>query len=213
MKTSTRQLPKTSSMAGAAVFGALAGVMTVAIQIPYPVPGLQFLRFDAAEIVDSLAFLAFGPVVGLLTAVVHWLVLNFLPTTFPIFGPLLKLFAVVSTFLGMLIGHRVFLQLGRRAGRRAGYGLITGFGLANRVLIMTVVNYLFYTFVFVPGSSPSLAFWAAYLGGLGIFNAIHGVISIALPITIMGALTRVAPHLASRMWITGTKLAERPSQR
>jgi riboflavin transporter FmnP len=198
-------------MAGAAVFGALAGVMTVAIQIPYPVPGLQFLRFDAAEVVDSLALLAFGPVVGLLTALVHWITLNFLPTTVPVFGPLLKLLAVISTLAGILAGHRVYLRLGRGA-RSARYGIVTGFGLVSRVLVMTIVNYLFYIFVFVPGSSPSLEFWAAYLGGLGIFNAIHGVISIALPITVMGALTRAAPHLASRMWIATPRPAVQPSQ-
>lgn len=186
--------------------------MTVAIQIPYPVPGLQFLRFDAAEIVDSLAFLAFGPVVGLLTAIIHWIALNFLPTAVPIFGPLLKLFAVASTLLGMTLGYRVFSGLGERGGKRAGLGLIAGFGLGSRVVIMTIVNYFFYIFVFVPGSNPPLAFWVAYLGGLGIFNVVHAVVSIALPLIIMGALTRAAPHLAGRMWITGTRLSKGSSE-
>jgi riboflavin transporter FmnP len=199
-------------MAGAAVFGALAAVMTVSIQIPYPVPGLEFLRFDAAEIIDSLALLAFGPTVGFLTAIVHWIVLNFLPTAVPIYGPLLKLFAVMSMLLGMLAGSLTYSRMVGGWGRRVGFGLITGSGLVSRVLIMTVVNYLFFIFVFSPNSSPSFGFWTVYLGGLGAFNAIHAVISIALPMVVMGTLTRVAPNFAQRMWLTGMKLSRTKGQ-
>jgi len=81
--------------------GALAAVIAFLIQIPYPVPGFTFLQIDLAEIVDVLAFLLFGPAVGLLTTLIHYLVLNFLPTASPIFGPLLKLFGVTSMLLGM----------------------------------------------------------------------------------------------------------------
>ena len=72
---------RTTSLTGAAVFGALAAVIAFLIQIPYPVPGFTFLQLDLAEIVDVLAFLLFGPAVGLLTTLIHYLVLNFLPTT------------------------------------------------------------------------------------------------------------------------------------
>src|SRR5207245_11184523 len=77
---------RTTSLTGAAVFGALAAVVAFLIQIPYPDPALPFLRLDLAEIVDVLAFLLFGPAVGLLTALLHYVFLNFSPSL-PVWGP------------------------------------------------------------------------------------------------------------------------------
>ncbi len=87
MSVQRTSVSRTTSLTGAAVFGALAAVITFLIQIPWPVPGFTFLQLDLAEIVDVLAFLLFGPAVGLFTTLIHYLVLNFLPTPSPIFGP------------------------------------------------------------------------------------------------------------------------------
>src|SRR5437879_13703934 len=123
MTVQRSSVSRTTSLTGAAVFGALAAVIAFLIQIPYPVPGFTFLQIDLAEIVDALAFLLFGPAVGLLTTLIHYLVLNFLPTASPIFVPLLKLFGVTSMLLGVWLGYVVdHRALPRRVAVLAAFG-------------------------------------------------------------------------------------------
>src|SRR5229473_4130894 len=142
---------RTTSLTGAAVFGALAAVIAFLIQIPYPVPGFTFLQIDLAEIVDVLAFLLFGPAVGLLTTLIHYLVLNFLPTASPIFGPLLKLFAVTSMLFGMWLGYGAYSRILKRAGGRGvGFVIMVATGAVLRADALTPINYAFLIFVFAP---------------------------------------------------------------
>ncbi len=193
------------SIAGAAVFGALAAVMTFTIQIPYPVPGFEFLRFDAAELIDATALLVFGPLVGFLTALIHWGVLNFLPTALPIYGPLLKFAAVTSMLLGMWLGCATYSRLLKgRGGKRVGYWLTGTTGLVTRVLVMTPINYLVLVFVFNAPASPEVV--NPYLIGIGVFNAIHALISTVIPLVLVEGVSRLAPNLRDRMWSSAISL-------
>src|SRR5215467_1755877 len=104
MRVPTRRVSPIIAIAGAAVFGALAAMLTVVLgptlQPSFPI--LFYLKFDFAEVVDVIAFLVFGPVAGVLTALIHAGILSIVPggTGGP-FGASLKLFAVLSTYLGI----------------------------------------------------------------------------------------------------------------
>jgi len=99
-----------------AVFGALAAVIAFLIQIPYPVPGFTFLQIDLAEIVDVSRFSIVWSRSRIAHDLIHYLVLNFLPTASPIFGPLSQAVRVTSMLLGMWLGYGVYSRILRRRG-------------------------------------------------------------------------------------------------
>ncbi len=196
---------RTTSLTGAAVFGALAAVVAFLIQIPYPDPALPFLRLDLAEIVDVLAFLLFGPTVGLLTTLLHYLFLNFSPSL-PIYGPLLKLFAVASMLLGMWLGYGTYSRILKRAGGRAvGFGIMVASGAVLRAAILTPVNYAFLIFVIAPNTTFSASFLTLYLGGIAVYNIIQTIIATVVPFLVIIALSRAAPNLEVRIWFARMK--------
>ncbi len=197
---------RTTSLTGAAVFGALAAVIAFLIQIPYPVPGFTFLQIDLAEIVDVLAFLLFGPAVGLLTTLIHYLVLNFLPTASPIFGPLLKLFGVTSMILGMWLGYGAYSRILRwRGGVITGFGIMLGTGAVLRAIILTPINYVFLILVFAPNTAFSTSFLSFYFGGLAVYNVLQTVLATVVPFIVVKGLSRAAPNLEVRTWFVRMK--------
>ena len=200
MTVQRTSVSRTTSLAGAAVFGALAAILASITQLPYPDPGFPFLRIDLTEIIDVLAFLVFGPTVGLLTSFIHYLFLNFAPSL-PVYGPLLKLFSVVSMLLGMWLGYGVYSRILKgRGGRPTGYAVMFGVSAALRAIILTPINYLFLLFVFAPGFSPSASFLNFYLGGLAIYNVVQTILATGISYVAIKALYRAAPNLEARTW-------------
>ena len=212
MTVQRSSVSRTTSLTGAAVFGALAAVIAFLIQIPYPVPGFTFLQLDLAEIVDVLAFLLFGPAVGLLTTLIHYLVLNFLPTASPIFGPLLKLFGVTSMLLGMWLGYGAYSRILKRTGGViTGYGIMLGTGAVLRAILLTPINYVFLIFVFAPNTVFSTSFLGFYFAGLAIYNVLQTVLAAVVPFVVVKALRKAAPNLEVRTWVAKMK-PSRPAQ-
>jgi len=206
MTVQRTNVSRTTSLTGAAVFGALAAVIAFLVQIPYPVPGFTFLQLDLAEIVDVLAFLLFGPAVGLLTTLIHYLVLNLLPSASPIFGPLLKLFGVTSMLLGMWLGYGAYSRILKRTGGViTGFGIMLGTGAALRAIMLTPINYVFLIFVFAPNTVFSTSFLSFYFGGLAIYNVIQTVLATVVPFIVVKALSRAAPNLEVRTWFARMK--------
>ena len=206
MSVQRTSVSRTNSLTGAAVFGALAAVITFLIQIQYPVPGFTFLQIDLAEIVDVLAFLLFGPAVGLLTTLIHYLVLNFLPTASPIFGPLLKLFGVTSMLLGMWLGYGAYSRILKRTGGViTGFGIMLGTGAVLRAIMLTPINYVFLIFVFYPNTVFPTSFLTFYFGGLAIYNVLQTVLAAVVPFVVVKALSRAAPNLEVRTWFARMK--------
>ncbi len=206
MTVQRTDVSRTTSLTGAAVFGALAAVIAFLIQIPYPVPGFTFLQIDLAEIVDVLAFLLFGPAVGLLTTLIHYLVLNFLPTASPIFGPLLKLFGVTSMLLGMWLGYGAYSRiLRRKGGVITGFGIMLGTGAVLRAIILTPINYVFLVLVFSPNTAFSTSFLSFYFGGLAIYNVVQTMLATVVPFIVVKGLSRAAPNLEVRTWFARMK--------
>ena len=205
MTVQRTSVSRTTSLTGAAVFGALAAVVAFLIQLPYPDPAFPFLRLDLAEIVDVLAFLLFGPAVGLLTTLLHYVFLNFSPSV-PIFGPLLKLFAVTSMLLGMWLGYGTYTRILKKAGGRVvGYGIMVAIGAVFRAVILTPVNYAFLIFVFAPNTAFSASFLTFYLSGIAIYNVVQTVIATVVPFLVVTALSRAAPNLEVRIWFAKMK--------
>ena len=212
MTVQRSSVSRTTSLTGAAVFGALAAVIAFLIQIPYPAPGFTFLQLDLAEIVDVLAFLLFGPAVGLLTTLIHYLVLNFLPTASPIFGPLLKLFGVTSMLLGMWLGYGAYSRILKRTGGViTGYGIMLGTGAVLRATLLTPINYVFLIFVFAPNTAFSTSFLSFYFVGLAIYNVLQTVLAAVVPFVVVKALRKAAPNLEVRTWVAKMK-PSRPAQ-
>src|SRR5712692_1558618 len=216
MRTGSARVSPTVIVAGAATFGALAAMLTIvlgpALQPSFPI--LLYLKFDFAEVVDVIAFLVFGPVAGHLTAIVHGDILAAAPGGTGGFGASLKFLAVLTTYAGISLASR----LGKQTLRRAGVSMVA-FSVVTRVLLMTLVNYLFIIFfakvlfnqdylsfaqflLTSAGINLSGSQLVTYVLGLtGVFNAIHAVFTVTLSLVIVGALLRRAPQLLeSRAW-------------
>lgn len=220
MRSSNTSLKPTVVIAGAATFGALAALISLlappVIQPSFPI--LFYLKFDIAEIVDVTAFLIFGPVAGLVTAAVHGTILTAAPGGAGPFGASLKFLSVLSTYGGLMLASR----LGRHNLLTTG-SIMTVTGVVTRVVVMTLVNYLYlivlaqavfgidYTgfaqFVLnqVGINLTGTGFVVYILGLTAIFNAIHAVFSVVVSLVLVNAILRRAPQLvAGREWIRRT---------
>jgi riboflavin transporter FmnP len=174
-------------------------------QLPYLDPAFPFLRLDLTEIIDVLAFLLFGPAVGLLTAFIHYLFLNIAPS-FPVYGPLLKLFSVVSMLFGMWLGYGIHSRLlGRIGARLGGFTIMAALGALLRAIILTPINYVFLLFIFAPNAPESAAFLSFYLGGLALYNIIQTILATAISYIAINAVYRAAPNLEAKTWLVRMK--------
>lgn len=215
MRVASARVSPTVTVAGAATFGALAAMLTIvlgpALQPSFPI--LLYLKFDFAEVVDVIAFLIFGPVAGLLTAIVHGGILA--EAGGDPFGASLKFLAVLTTYAGIFLASK----FGKQTLSRAGLSMMV-FSIVTRVVLMTVVNYLyiifFAQFLFNQNYLSFAQFTLAkaginltgdqligyVLGLTAVFNAIHAVFTVLVSLVIVGALLRRAPQLLeSRAWL------------
>ena len=144
MKSSPQKF--TVTLAGAAVFSALAALLTLSrASIPFPL--IPYLQIDFAELPIYIAFFLFGPLAAIITELVHWLFLNITGSDAPL-GPAIKLVAVLSTLCGFWAGSSVYPHLAPGRGRPAvALSLMFGGGLVIRVVAMTVVNYIVILYV------------------------------------------------------------------
>jgi len=220
MRSVNTSLKPTVVIAGAATFGALAALISLlappVIQPSFPV--LFYLKFDIAEIVDVTAFLIFGPVAGLVTAAVHGTILTAAPGGAGPFGASLKFLSVLSTYGGLILASK----LGKHKFLTTG-SIMTVTGVMTRVVMMTLVNYLYlivlaqavfgidytgfaqFTLSQVGINLGGTGFVVYILGLTAIFNAIHAVFSIVVSLVLVNAILTRAPQLvAGREWIRRT---------
>jgi riboflavin transporter FmnP len=136
----------TVTLAGAAVFSALAALLTLS-KAALPFPLIPYLQIDFAELPIYIAFFLFGPVAAIITELVHWLFLNITGSDAPL-GPAVKLVAVLSTLCGFWAGSSICHHLAPGRGRPAvALSLMFGGGMFLRVVAMTVVNYIVLLYV------------------------------------------------------------------
>lgn len=196
-----------------AILGSLAAAITMLrIEIPFPI--LPYLKFDFAEIVDVFAFLIFGPIVGLVTTTIHWLLLN-LYTEWPIIGPLMKYSAVLSMVLGFWGGSLLYKKFNGSSVR----GLIVVmiiFGSLFRVVFMTLANIVVIYFIYGSGFFSYANYLLSKLGLLlqgdftiliwilvftGIYNVVHVFLSTVPAYGALKYVTPVFPVKTSDVWI------------
>jgi riboflavin transporter FmnP len=203
-------MARSKEIASIAIFGALSAVITTITNLPiFRFPPLPFLRFDMGEIIDFLAFLILGPISALFVVLVHFLTISAFPGAQVQFASqAMKAAAILSTILGFLLITKIKREIFGIAG-----------ALVSRVVIMTFANYLFFL-VFFPayfdGSASMLSkflginltdFWSKFtllFIFLGIFNAIHALITTIIPLYILKVspqLVRVASSIKP-LWIT-----------
>ncbi len=168
-------------IAYAAIFGAFAGAVSLIFANPlvsvlFGFPILAYLLIDPAEIFDFLAYFIGGPRVGVLTAFIHFMILllaagisaNLVNLT----GAPMKLAGVLSAFLGLSIGLRLYSRAAAknpRLNRMISSSFLAG--AIVRVLIMIPAN-IVYFFVAGPiafgGVDNLLGFAASLLSRVGI---------------------------------------------
>jgi riboflavin transporter FmnP len=129
----------TTAIAGSAIFSALALVLAGASQaLGLNFPLVPYLQFDVGEVAIILAFFIFGPVPALISSFVEFGGLMVFGQQIPV-GPLLKIFALVSTVAGMWAGTKIASRGGETSlFRLAGWS--TAVGAVVRALVMTVPN-------------------------------------------------------------------------
>jgi riboflavin transporter FmnP len=137
---------RTVTLTGAAVFAALAALLTLArAQIPFP--PIPYLQVDFAEIPILMAFFLFGPVSACIAAVIQWIFLNVQGGDAPV-GPMIKFMAEFSTIAGLWLGNAFYRRVsGKRISGRAALSVMLSAGVLLRVLAMTVANYLVLVYV------------------------------------------------------------------
>ena len=181
------------------------------LSIPYPL--MPFLKFDLAEIPDTVAFIILGPSAGLITTLIHWFVLNLKGGGMvPIAGPLMKLMAISSMMLGFYIGVKV----AEGGGRRALMVSMAVWGVIARVVVMGLTTFLLYYAImpdtYIPFAEKmlktigwevegALGVALATVGLTAIFNAIHVPLSL-LPATIVAEAAMKHPKIAMNVgWL------------
>jgi len=191
----------TTSIAGSAIFSALAIVLAGASQaLGLNFPLIPYLQFDVGEVAIVLAFFIFGPLPALVSSAVEFAGLMLFGQNVPV-GPILKLFALVSTVAGMWAGTRL-ASMGKETSLFRLAGWSTAVGGVVRAGVMTIPN--FYLIVFFYGLAGIEGFLKGPFALAGIaltdsnalviillFTAIFNVIQLVFVMTISSFVLRV----------------------
>ncbi|MEM0075225.1 MAG: hypothetical protein QXT39_04630 [Conexivisphaerales archaeon] len=193
--------PDTRRISLAAVLAASAALISISgLSVPFPL--MPFLRFDAAEIPDALAFLLLGPSGGLAVTTIHWLMLNLSASFDPVIGPTMKFMAVFATMLGMYIGS---LFVSSNFSSRRNYSYLLVWGTILRFIIMIPVTFVLYYIIF---PSTYLSFASQALRAIGI--DVTGALAIAIIVTLITGLFNIIHAIIT---ITGSWIIYRGVQK
>jgi riboflavin transporter FmnP len=171
----------TKTLAGIIVLAALVVVFDYTLKysgFKIPFPWLPFLKFDFTGVPIVLSLLLFGLVPGAFTSTVAALAI--LARSADLVGSSMKGLAEFSTVLGIFIGIRLTNK----------FRLLVAFifGIATRVLVMTVANFALIYFGVMKISFVLLPL-------IGVFNVIQGSISILGGCLIYAAIRKRIPPL------------------
>lgn len=182
-------LSRTYLISVSATFGALSAILAI-LPLSFSFPILPYLKFDIAEFPVVIAFLLYGPIPGMLSATVYWLVLNLVGSFVPI-GPAMKFASVVSMLLGMWIAFYLFRRLTGRKLVVFVSAIILGTML--RIVVMSILNYIVLYFLFpyfleFAANSLSKALGYSFSSQIevliltliitAVFNALHTIFSV-----------------------------------
>ena len=205
---SQRLRNRSVKIAGSALLGAMAFLLQTFVKFPFPL--LPWLVFDLAEIPTVVAFLLFGPVWGILSSALLFLIMVMRGSSFPP-GPYMKLIAIVSMQVGIWLGFKLAGRLGV-VSIRSMFASGLAAGLISRALVMTPVNYLVVGVLFASDFYFKTATKSLTLVGItlasqdqfivlmlilsALYNALHVFLSVVPTI----AITRVTP-IVRQSWL------------
>ncbi len=191
----------TTSIAGSAIFSALALVLAAASQaLGLNFPLIPYLQFDVGEVAIILAFFIFGPAPALVSSFVEFAGLMVFGQQIPV-GPLLKLFALASTVAGLWAGTAMASRRGKTTllSLASWSAVLAGI---TRAAVMTVPN--FYLIAYLYGLPAIEGFLRAPFAAVGIgltdsnailvvlaFTAAFNVAQLALVMAISSFVLRV----------------------
>ncbi|MFX0188607.1 MAG: hypothetical protein ACFE8A_12825 [Candidatus Hodarchaeota archaeon] len=176
----TKRSLLTLQIAGGAIFGALSLTLSfLAAYLPRTPEGLAY--FDPVSIIWVICYLIFGPLAGLIAAVVGMLMLMPFDPFAPI-GPIMKFTATValilpSYLLMKLIKKDISSGTLKEPKTYAIYGVI---GIIIRIVVMVPFNILVYIALGYP-----LEFLGAYLVVVVLINALQSVWDLVIPYLIV----------------------------
>ena len=190
-----------TSIAGSAIFSSLAIVLGAASQAAgLNFPLIPYLQFDLGEVAILLAFFIFGPVPALVSSVVEFGGLLVFGQQVPV-GPTLKLFALMSTVVGLWAGAW-FAAKKNEASLSGLLAWSSALGGALRAAVMTIPNY--YVIVYISGTAATIGFLKDTFGLVGItltdanamvvilgFTAIFNALQLLLVIGVSSLVLRV----------------------
>ncbi len=148
--------------------GTAIALSLLRVEVPFPL--LPYLKFDAAEIPDALAFYFCGLPYGLAATLIHFL------------GLVARGSDPVSA--SMKLGAVAAMLLGAAAARRLVWQVV--WGSTVRAVVMTIANYL-YLYVLFPGFLGYALSMVSWLGGAAalfaltaVFNVLHTVLTLVI---------------------------------
>jgi riboflavin transporter FmnP len=195
----------TVSVAGIAVFSALAlvlGALSQSLGLNFPL--IPYLQFDFGEVAIVLAFFIFGPVPASISSFAEFAGLMAFGQQVPV-GPLLKLFALLSTVLGLWVGTKLASKVGAPGlSKLVGSGSLVA--AVSRALVLTIPNFYLLQFYYSPAAiqglvkyvlQPSFALVgitvtdANFLVPVLVFTAVFNVLQLSLVMAISYGVLRV----------------------
>lgn len=201
---------RTAQIAATTVFSAMAVAITLA-KLTVPYPPLPYLKFDISEVPVTVALFLLGPIPGLLSTVIYWLVLTL--RAGDVLGPAMKFAAVASMMVGFTLGALLCRRL--RVGKRLSVGVGLLLGAVVRVAVMSLLNFVVLTIV----APYYLEFVIPLLSSLGlsartklqallwvllltaIYNLLHTVLAVFPAYVVAEAAFRRVPNLLGGSWL------------
>ncbi|MEM1558553.1 MAG: hypothetical protein QXT26_05435 [Thermoproteota archaeon] len=199
----------------ASLCAGLAIFLTV-YKVVFAFPILPYLKFELAEIPVVMAFFVAGPLSGLLSSVIYWIILTMVGEWTPI-GPLMKFLAVAPTILGLWAGFVLSRRIRKNPSILLSMTLGTILAVAVRIIVTSLMNFLVLWWFFPLFLDLAAKYLRATIGFqadspyaillmtlvfTAVFNVIHSLISI-IPsyYLVVKAVVRVKSMGLKRPWL------------
>ncbi len=184
-------------IASIAVLSALAFVLSLTVQLPFPLA--TYLYLELWEIPAYLALFAYGLKPALAVAFLVLLLVQVLaPGPLPT-GPLYNFIAVVSTMVGAILVTRV-ASVVKRSSIALGLAVVS-LSVISRIVLMTVVNALVLPYPYPVGFSVPISALPPILLVTAIFNGVVAAYSVTIALVLASRVTP-SPMLfqAKKLW-------------
>jgi len=167
-------------IAGAAIFGALSILLSFLAPLLIRVgPGMAI--FDPVSIPWTTCFIIFGPLAGVLCAVIGFVGLIPFDTSIPVVGPFMKFMATFSLIIIYIVVLRLYKKEEGKLQRPklkkpTNYVLVGILAIGFRLVVMEILNIIVYIWLGLPiAGLPTWLIWVA------IINSIQSIWDLAIP--------------------------------